>query len=187
MLRLLSTALLLLAAGCVCSAQSTDTSQQQAPPPPVAPTAATPQIPATTPPATAGDANAKKPKKVWTNENMSDVQGPVSVVGNGKNSGKAKPSGVKTADAGYIANTKKQLEKLEQQLVDADKQVAKLKDFKAGEPVGGDARQFHKGYNSEPIDLQIQALETKKAETQDKINALLDEARKKGVEPGQLR
>ena len=67
------------------------------------------------------------------------------------------------------------------------KQIAKLKEFNAGEPLGTDERQLHKGYNMEPVDQQIQALEKKKAEAQAKIDALLDEARKKGIEPGQLR
>jgi len=72
-------------------------------------------------------------------------------------------------------------------MIDADKQIAKLKDFNSGEPVGTNQRQLHKGYNSEPVSLQIQALEAKKIAMQAKIDALLDEARKKGIEPGQLR
>jgi hypothetical protein len=181
MLRSTFTILLLLAPAQYCAAQSTDSSQQ---PPPAAgqPAPAPPATPATWP-----DSSAKKPKKVWTNEDLPAAVGPVSVVGDPKNAGKpGGPSG-KAADPGYIANVKKQLEKLYGQLADADKQIAKLKEFSAGEPVGTNERQFHKGYNSEPIERQVQTLEAKKVQTQAKIDALLDEARKKGVEPGQLR
>jgi hypothetical protein len=46
---------------------------------------------------------------------------------------------------------------------------------------------LNKSYNQTPVDQQITALQEKKKQTQAKIDALLDEARKKGVEPGQLR
>ena len=175
------TILLMLMAACWCAAQSTDSSQQ-APPPAAQPT---PTPPAT--PAAAPDSKTKKPKRVWTNEDLPEARGAVSVVGDTKNAGQPKTQGGNGADAAYVANVKKQLEKLQGQLADADKQIAKLKDFSSGEPVGTNERQFHKGYNSEPIERQVQSLEAKKVQAQAKIDALLDEARKKGVEPGQLR
>ena len=180
MLRGCFTIIVLLAVAGVGAAQSTDTPQQ--PPAPAAQT--NPQLPAQTP---IIDPHAKKPKKVWTNEDLPEAGGTISVVGDAKNAGKPKGQAGPAADPTYVANLRKQLEKLQTQLIDADKQIAKLKEFNAGEPVGTNERQFHKGYNSEPIDRQIQTLETKKAETQAKINALLDDARKKGIEPGQLR
>jgi hypothetical protein len=140
-------------------------------------------------PATVTDPNAapvKKSKKVWTNENMSDASGPISVVGDNRGI-KGKTSPQSPADPQYIAKTKKDLQKLQEQIDDANKQLATLKSFSEGEPVGSGAQEFHKGYNNQPIEQQRVNLEAKKKDLQAKIDALLDEARKKGVEPGQLR
>jgi len=131
-------------------------------------------------------ADVKKTKKVWTNEDVNGLTGPVSVVGNSKNLGKA-GSGTK-ADPQYIANTRKELAKLRSQLDDANKQLADLKDFSEGKaPTTSSGYQINKGYNREPVDQQITGLQDKKKQLQDKIDALLDEARKKGVQPGDLR
>ena len=43
------------------------------------------------------------------------------------------------------------------------------------------------GYVRVPVNQQIPALEEKKKKLQGQIDDLLDEARKKGIEPGQLR
>jgi hypothetical protein len=149
------------------------------------PAPATSPTPAQDTPATA-PADAKKTKKVWTNEEVSGLTGPVSVVGNSKNLGKGSSDG--KADGQYIANTKKQLGKLQSQLDDTDKQLADLKDFSAGKtPTTSSGYQINKGYNRVPVDQQITGLQDKKRQLQDKIDALLDEARKKGVQPGDLR
>jgi len=67
------------------------------------------------PPATSQDstppAEAKKPKKVWTNENLSGANGAVSVVGDPKS--KPKPSSSKPANAQYLGSVRKQLDKLQ--------------------------------------------------------------------------
>lgn len=129
---------------------------------------------------------AKKAKKVWTNDDVNNLSGPISVVGNAKKSGKTSPE--TTADPTYIANVKKQLEKLRSQLDDTVKQLSDLKDFSDGKGAttsGG--YEFTKGYNRVPVNQQISNLEAKKSQLEGKIDALLDEARKKGVEPGQLR
>lgn len=141
---------------------------------------------ATDPTQNSSDSSSKKEKKVWTNENLGDAKGTVSVVG-GKDAAKAKGHPTKPADAAYVASVKSKLEKMRGDIASADKQIAKLREFNAGEPVGTSEREFHKGYNMQPIDQQIQRLEEKKRDLQAKIDALLDEARKKGVEPGQLR
>jgi hypothetical protein len=148
------------------------------------PVPATPPTPAQDP--ASRPADAKKTKKVWTNEEVSGLTGPVSVVGNSKNLGKGGSDG--KADGQYIANTKKQLEKLEAQLDDTAKQLADLKDFSEGKAATtSSGYQINKGYNRVPVDQQISSLQDKKKQLQDKIDALLDEARKKGVKPGDLR
>jgi len=126
-----------------------------------------------------------KPKKVWTNDNLSEASGTVSVVGDAKHSVRGQDD--IPANATYVANIKKQLEKLNAQLADAGRQLVDLKNFNSGEPGTSLGRQLHKGYNTEPVDQQIKKLEDQKKEIRVKIDALLDEARKKGVLPGQLR
>jgi hypothetical protein len=167
----LATLLILLAAGST-AAQSPDTSS----PPPVSPSQ------------DAAPTDAKKPKKVWTNENLSGANGAVSVVGDPKNASKTKSTSGKVADPQHIATVRKQLEKLQAQIADVDKQIADLTNFSKGEPstdAGG--IKLNKGYNREPIEVQIRVLQEKKKDLQTHIDALLDEAREKGVEPGQLR
>jgi hypothetical protein len=170
------------ALGCsVCFAQS------PAPSTPQNSSAASATSPAQPPDASApASADVKKTKKVWTNDDVNGLHGPVSVVGNSKSQGKSS-SGAK-ADPQYIANTRKELAKLQLQLDDTDKQLSDLKDFTEGKaPATSGGYQINKGYNREPVDQQITGLQDKKKQLQDKIDALFDEARKKGVQPGDLR
>jgi hypothetical protein len=169
---------LALCGASVCFAQNPSPSTSQSPSP--APAAAQPED------ATRTTGDAKKPKKVWTNEDVNGLSGPVSVVGNSKNSGKASASA--KADGQYIVSTRKELQKLQSQLDDTEKQLSDLKDFSEGKaPATSSGYQINKGYNRVPVDQQITSLEDKKKQLHDKIGALLDEARKKGVEPGDLR
>jgi|SRR5579862_7444701 len=164
------------------SAQSSASPQSPSQAPAASPTSAPAQG------ATSGaTTDTKKTKKVWTNDDVNGLSGPVSVVGNSKNLGKAGGAGTK-ADPQYIASTRKELAKLQSQLNDADKQLADLTSFSEGKaPATSSGYQINKGYNREPVDQQITGLQAKKKELQGKIDALLDEARKKGVEPGDLR
>jgi hypothetical protein len=76
---------------------------------------------------------------------------------------------------------------LQSQLDDTKNELKALRDFqegKAPEPAG---YPLGKGYNRVPVDQQIASLEAKQKQLEDKISDLLDEARKKGVLPGQLR
>lgn len=140
----------------------------------------------TTGPASPAPSSDKK-KKVWTNDDVGDLNGPVSVVGNSKNSKTGKTSGDGSADGQYIANAKKQLEKLQAQLEDTKKQITALKDFQQGKAPEPTGYQLGKGYNRVPVDQQIASLDEKKKDLEQKISDLFDEARKKGVLPGQLR
>jgi chaperonin cofactor prefoldin len=138
----------------------------------------------------AASSDAKKPKKVWTNEDISKSTNGVSVVGDAKEKDrdKSKPVAPRTANAQYVLSIRKQLEKLQKQLEDVDKQITDLKNFNAGEPsTTASGIELDKRYQREPIEVQIRALQNKKKDLQSKIDALYDEARKKGVEPGELR
>ena len=130
----------------------------------------------------------KQPKKTWTNDNLSDAKGAVSVVGDSKAGSKSKTHPARPADAQYVASVRKQLEKLIAQMSEADKQITDLTNFSKGEPsTSASGVKLGKGYNREPVEVQIRALQEKKKDLQSKMDGLLDEARKRGVEPGQLR
>jgi hypothetical protein len=133
-------------------------------------------------------AETKKPKKVWTNENLSGASGTVSVVGDPKNAPKQKPASSKPVDGQYVASVRNQLAKLHGQVSDIDKQLVDLKNFSEGEPsTSASGLKLHKSYSTEPIEVQMRALREKKKDLESKIDALLDEARKKGVDSSQLK
>ena len=98
---------------------------------------------APTPPAPSQDsappAETKKPKKVWTNENLSGANSAVFVVGDPKN--KPKPSSSKPANAQYLASVRKQLDKLQGEIAGIDKQLVDLKNFSDGKP--STVREWH--------------------------------------------
>lgn len=170
-----------LLAAASCPAQDPGPAPSQSPSPASAGASSQQQGPSSTLPL-----DPKRPKKVWTNDDVGSLKDPVSVVGNSKNLGNGGTAS--KADGQYIANARKELQKLQSQLEDTDKQLADLKDFSQGKaPATSGGYQINKGYNRVPVDQQITSLEDKKKQLQDKIDALFDEARKKGVEPGQLR
>jgi hypothetical protein len=165
----------------VCAAQSSGSSSSQSSSPAPAASPAPPQDGTS-----AAPPDTKKTKKVWTNEDVNGLNGPVSVVGNSKNLGKGGPES--KADGQYIANARKELARLQSQLEDTHKQLADLKNFSEGKaPATTSGYEINKGYNRVPVDQQITNLEAKQKQLQGKMDALLDEARKKGVEPGDLR
>jgi hypothetical protein len=152
--------------------------------------AQSPDSAAPAPPASSRDSapppETKKPKKVWTNENLSGANGVVSVVGDAKN--KPKPASSKPANAPYVASVRKQLDKLQGEIADIDKQLVDLKNFSAGEPsTSASGIKLNKSYEREPIEVQMRALQDKKKDLESKVDALLDEARKKGVDSSELR
>ena len=171
MLRSFSLPILALFLTIPASAQTTD---PNAPPPAAKPQDAT------------ASREAKKAKKVLTNEDLSKTSGKISVVGDAQE--QPKPAAPTAATPQYIASVRKQLEKLEKQLKDVNKQITDLKDFNAGEPsTRASGVQLDQSYQREPIEVQIRALEDKKKDLESKIDTLYDEARKRGVEPGDLR
>ena len=160
-------------AACSAAAQS----QEATVPPP----AAMPQDSAPPP-------EARKPKKVWTNEDLPHSAGAVSVVGDPKSKPQPAPAAKPAANAQYVASVRKQLEKLQGQIADIDKQLVDLKNFSEGEPsTSASGVKMNKNYSREPIEVQMRALASQKKDLESKVDALLDEARKKGVESSQLR
>jgi len=165
------TVIMILFAASSAATQSQD-STAPAPPAPSQDSATTPE--------------AKKTKKVWTNDDVSHANGTVSVVGDPKS--KPKPVSPKPANAQYVASVRKQLDKLQGQIADIDKQLVDLKNFSAGEPsTSASGIKLNKSYEREPIEVQMRALQEKKKDLESKVDALLDEARKKGVDSSELR
>ncbi len=200
MLRFLSSGcFLLLSAGLVCAAQSSSSSSQQ---PQSQPPAPSPTAPPAAKTADAKDQPAdkdsakdkKKPKKVWTEDDISKVGGTISVVGDSSSSSPARNSG-QSAEGGSDDSAKgnqidfyrDQLRQLQAQLDATDKKIGDLRNFKADNTSASGGINPNHGYSMTPIADQIKQLEDKKKQIQDKFDAVMDDARKKGIEPGQLR
>src|ERR1700674_2369532 len=84
--------------------------------------------------ASAADNTAAPAKKVWTNENLNEARGSVSVVGDKRNP-KYSVTPNKPGDPGTGAHMRQDLQKLQAQLDDVNKQLALYKAFEDGEPV----------------------------------------------------
>jgi hypothetical protein len=142
--------------------------------------------------ATSNDANTpaepKKAKKVWTNENLTEVSGSaISQIGGVKNGQTRKSEAAKAASPQVVATLRKQLAAFQAQLADIDKQIADLKSFSKGKSSPANGLQMHKSYTMEPIQDQVLKLEKKRKILAAQMDTVFDAARKRGVEPGQLR
>jgi small-conductance mechanosensitive channel len=137
--------------------------------------------------ADSSSAEQKKAKKVWTNENLKEASADgVSQIGSDRAVPAIKKAPVKPASP-QAAAIRKQISTLQAQLANLDKQIAELQSFQKGEKPGDVGLQLHKGYTTEPIADQIRKLEEKKKLVAAQIDTAVDEARKLGILPGQLR
>jgi hypothetical protein len=179
--------LVILLAGVPCLAQSQDSSAG-------APAAAKPApAPAATAKATPLAADKKKTKKVWTNDNVSSIPGGVSVVGEA-NQGDASAASRKDTSSGtedvrqkQIAGYRDQIRQMQAQIDAADKRIAQLKNFKAEDTSPSGGINMNQGYNMVPLEDQVKQLEDKKKQLQAKIEDVENEARKNGIDSGDLR
>jgi hypothetical protein len=137
-----------------------------------------------------------KSKKVWTNEEISGVggDGAISVVGKAGGAGSnAPPNNFQKIATGSSAREQQaavyrdRIHKLNIQLETINKKIAELRNFKAenSSPSGG--INMHQRYDMTPVEEQVKELEEKKKNVQGQIEAVEDQARKNGLEPGQLR
>ena len=196
---LISTAVLALAASLSYAAQSPDSaSSQSAPakPAPAAPAAPGSQTPDTKAAAPDKDASKdkKKPKKVWTNDEVSSIKGNVSVVGSAAPASSATPT-AKPGDNSpsgdtrekQIARYRDQIRPLRQQLETTEKQLSDMRNFKGENSSSSGGINMSQNYSMTPVEDQVKQLEAKRKDLQKQIDAIEDEARKNGVEPGELR
>jgi len=127
----------------------------------------------------------QRTKKVWTNDDF--APGSAKVAPAAKDTGGLPRHSTDHANAQLASQLRGKLEKLQAQWKDAGQQLDALKRFQAGELSGDDGRQLHKRYNRAPIPEQIAKLEEKRKHLQDQIEAIYEEARRKGILPGELR
>jgi hypothetical protein len=133
-------------------------------------------------------AEPRKTKKVWTNENLGEVSAsPISQVGVAKEPTSGKAATTRPASSQEVAAFRKQLATLQIQLASVEKQIADLQNFSKGETPGANGMQLHKRYSTEPVGDQVRKLEEKKKLLAAQMDAVFDAARKRGVDPGQLR
>jgi hypothetical protein len=145
---------------------------------------------------TTTDKAKTKPKKVWTNDEVSNVggDGAISVVGKASagDSNSASNSVQKSATGSsarekQAATYRDRIHQLNNQLETIDKKIAELRNFKADNSSPSGGIDMHHGYYMTPMEDQVKALEEKKKQIQAQIDAVEDQARKNGFEPGLLR
>jgi hypothetical protein len=140
--------------------------------------------PATTPTPGPGPTGTNPPKKVWTND---DLGGGRSSNGGSKSNQKYQMTPSKPADPATVARLKANLEKLQGELDEVNRKLQAYKQFQEGEPVSIGGQEVKAGYIRTPVNQQMSGLQDKKKKLEGQLDDLWEEARKKGVEPGQLR
>lgn len=135
----------------------------------------------------------EKTKKVWTNEEVSTLAGTVSVVGTNRPADRQAPSsqsGAGGADAtrrGKVQRYRAAIAELRKKIEAADQRIAQYKKFKADDSSPNGGINPHKGYTMVPLDEQVKQLEEKKKQLLANIEDLEVQARKEGIEPGEIR
>jgi hypothetical protein len=141
-----------------------------------------------------GNTARPKPKKVWTNDNLGDATGTISVVRD-PNKTQPKPQSKTAANSNadksvspqVLAKLRDELQKLQVQLTLIDQQLSDLRDLSKGEAKSSGGVKPNLAYDSSSVDEQIRHLQEKKAKIQGAMDDLYDAARAAGIEPGQLR
>jgi hypothetical protein len=139
------------------------------------------------PPAKDSTPTEAKPRKVWTNDNIGDLQSDHGLSVVGAVGGVKKPSAPAKADPNQpdIQSYRKQLASLRADIEKLDGQIATTQAFIDGEKVGGTQTPLHNQFGN-PQD-QLKQFQQKREADLAKIETIEDSARKKGIEPGALR
>lgn len=154
-------------------------------------TSATPGTPGTPSAPTTKPAEKKKPKRVWTNDEIGSVKGDVSVVGDGKseNPGGTPRESDNSHDshAELAKNYRDQIRQLREQIDAADSRIQQLRNFRGENTSPSGGININQGYNMVPLEDQVKQLEEKKKKLQAKIDDIEVDAKKNGIDPGELR
>ncbi len=129
----------------------------------------------------------KKPKRVWTNDELSNLNKmDISVVGSAVPARKSN-STPRTQASSLAGRYRETLRRLRADLDLLDKRITALRNFKADNPSPSGGIKITGYYSTVPIPEQINQLEAKRKQVQAQIDALEDEARHNGIPPGELR
>jgi chromosome segregation ATPase len=117
----------------------------------------------------------KKPRKVWTEEEISTVGGSISVVGDphASNSSSRAPASMSASDGRDAAYYRGRLAPLRQQIEKLDREIQEMKSVK--------------GTVRENVEAQVQIREARREKIQKQINEIEEDARRHAIEPGELR
>lgn len=139
----------------------------------------------------------KKTKKVWTNDDVSKINGRVSVVGGAQegpssaapssSENPSKDSPGQSSREKQLAGYRDKLRGLRAQLEETDKKISELRSFKGDNTSVSGGINMSQGYTITPVADQIKQLEAKKTQLQEQIDSVESEARKNGFDPGELR
>jgi hypothetical protein len=134
----------------------------------------------------------KKPKKVWTNDEIGSVKGGISVVGDESAPSSSAPqkqpaSNSDQARKQQIDSYRERIQSYQAQIDAIDQRIAQLKSFKADNTAPSGGIDLHQSYDMVPTEDQVKQLEEEKKKLQAKLDDTEAEARKNGVEPGELR
>jgi hypothetical protein len=180
---------LLFFSAALAGLSSSPTCAQQAAAPAPAPAPASAASPA--PAQDSAKPVARKTRKVWTNENLGDAGGAISVVGDPQSTPTSntvtRSAPDKPVDPKLVANLRQRALGLQQQLDVVDKELSDLKNFSKGDTKGSGGLKSSMDYSYASVGDQLRALTQKKSQIQAALDAVFDAARAKGIEPGQLR
>ena len=138
-------------------------------------------------------ADGTKPKKIWTKDEVGSLKGDVSVVGaNRPAEGQTQSTQNGTGSAadprrGKILRYRASISELRKKIDAGDQRIAQLKNFKADDSSPSGGINPNRGYNMIPLDEQVRQLEEKKKQLLASIEDLENQAKKEGIEPGELR
>jgi hypothetical protein len=196
--RCLLMTLLMLSVGLTCRAQAPDAGAGNSSCAKPAPqegsnTPSTSATPST--PRTASTDNTtttkKKPKKVWTNDEIGSVKGGISVVGDGKSANPRGPAQESNdsydAHAELVRNYRDQVQQLRERIDAADSRIEQLKNFKGENTSAAAGINMNRGYNMVPVEEQVKQLEERKKKLRAKIDEVEVQAKKNGIDPGEVR
>ena len=128
------------------------------------------------------------PKKVYTNDDLKGMQRQdVSVVGNNRGTGKSTTATAEPKNRQYWHN---RAQKLRNEMAEVDRQIAQMKSpdpvTGAGLPNSPSPSPGTNATSSRPAE-RLQRLQNRKAQLQQQMDQLEDEARRAGIPPGWLR